>query len=102
MTNDLTTVFQLVLAFFACVGIVYLFRDVWRWIFKSKNTLSTVLTIDLTGEEFPIQALIDFASFYHDSRAAKYIKRIVVISDCDEIKCNIKEIGEALRLSLEL
>lgn len=101
MPNTLKTLSELILSLFACIGIVYLFRDIWGWALKSRKKSYATVIINLSDDGTSIRQLMEFASYYHDTHGTRYIKKIVVVGANSELKANRDEISKALSIPLE-
>ena len=101
MQDTVKTLFELILSLFACIGAVYLFRDIWGWALKCRKKTYATVIIDVSDDISSIRQIIEFASFYHDSHGTRYIKRIIVKGADRKLSENRDELARALRIPLE-
>ena len=101
MSENLKILAELVLSFFACVGIVYSVNDFVSFILKNKKKTHAIAIIDLTNSMSPTREILDFAIFYHSSHAERFIEKVVIIGAPDYIKECAFELEETLRMPLE-
>lgn len=100
MSEFVKTVLELLICFFACIGIITLLRELYLCITIHKTKTQATAILDLTSSLYPIDELISFATFYNDSYASKYISRIIVRTDCDDILSHAVELTRALKIPL--
>ena len=101
LSENLKIFAELVLCFFACIGVVYVTHDVIEFIFKRKKKTHAAVIIDLSESLYPIREILDFAVFYHSSHAERYIERIIITGVSDSIKESETELIEVLRIPIE-
>ena len=101
LTDSFKTAFEIFLSLFACIGIIYLFRDIWGWALKSRKKAYATVIITLNDDTASIRQILEFANFYHDSHGTRYISKIIVKGADSELIDNCDEISRALRIPLE-
>ena len=100
LSTTVKTLLEIVLSLFACIGAVYLFRDIWGWALRSRKKSYATVIIDISSDT-SIRQIFEFASFYHDSHGTRYIKKIIVKGADSELSDNCDELARALRIPLE-
>ncbi|MBR5459719.1 MAG: hypothetical protein IKV53_02525 [Clostridia bacterium] len=100
MNEFVKTLLELLICFFACIGIVTLLRELYLSITIHKTKTQATAILDLTLCLSPIDELISFATFYNDSYASRYISKIIVITNCDDILSHTVELSQALKIPL--
>lgn len=101
LSDNLKIFAELVLSFFACVGIVYITQDLVSLMLRNKKKTYAVAIIDLSKSSCPTREILDFAVFYHSSHAERFIEKIVFIGAPDFIRERGPELEEALGIPLE-
>lgn len=101
MSNTLLTALELLTAFFACAGAVYLFKELWDTIGRKKIKTRAVLYISLSNDEKEsIETLIHIASFFNNSNACRYIAKIVATNVPESLLVEEYELQTALKIPL--
>ncbi len=101
LSNTFITAIELIVAFFACSGAVYLFKDLWHMIGRKKNKTHAVLYVSLCNDEdTAIETLTHIASFYNNSNAREYISKIIATSVPKNFFDEEEDFKKALRIPL--
>ncbi len=102
MSNNLTAFFDLLLALFASIGVIYCIRDIWTFLTRKSVKTRAVLTITLSDNKTEaVKELLEIANFYHLSSAQRYIEKIVVKNPPREIAEEREHLEKSLRLPLD-
>jgi hypothetical protein len=102
LSETFKTALELIVCLFSCIGVIYLLQDLFALITKRKMKSKATVVLDLRNSDLsPICALLNFASFYHNSHASRYIQQILIIGAPEELSCNSSEISSALCIPIE-
>ena len=101
LSENLKLFLELLLSFFACIGIVYLTWDFIFLIFKRKTYLRVTAVVDLSKSPSPELQILDLAVFYHTSHAEKIIEKIVIIGAPESFFKNKADLKQVLNIPLE-
>lgn len=101
MSENLKILTELILSFFACVGLVYLTHDFIFLISKSKKKTRAIVIVDLSYSPRPEREILNFALFYRTSHAERYIEKVIFTGAPDTLLEHSAELKEALRIPLE-
>lgn len=81
MSSALITALELIVAFFACAGVIYVFKDLWYIIGPKKMKTRAILYVSLNNDEHEaIETLMHISSFFNNSNARVYVSKIVATS----------------------
>ena len=100
MSDFAKTATEIIICFFACVGIITILRELSLYLTKGNRKSQVTVILNLTASLSPIDELISFASFYNNSYASRYLDKIVIQTDDNELLNNKYKLCQALNLPL--
>ena len=102
MNDSLILLFNIFSCFFACVGVVYVFRDFLSFIKRGKKICDGTLVLDLRNNRvYALKAIVALSDFLKSQHASRYIEKVIIKGLPSELEAHRKEISNILKIRVE-